>query len=63
MMDYEDMLVQADKERDSKLRLMKVVCFCIGQYTPSQKRICKPFNPLLGETFELMCPRFKFIGE
>ena len=31
--------------------------------TPIERSSTKPFNPLLGETFELETPTFKFIAE
>mmetsp|Transcript_23019 Transcript_23019/g.22875 ORF Transcript_23019/g.22875 Transcript_23019/m.22875 type:complete len:323 (-) Transcript_23019:8-976(-) len=37
--------------------------FCIAQYAGSHERLSKPFNPILGETFEFATPKWKFIAE
>jgi len=63
IMEYEDTLVKANQEPDSKKRLMLVTSFGVAQYTCSARRTCKPFNPILGETYEYLCPQFKYIGE
>ena len=42
---------------------MHVACFGIGQYAMQTRRTSKPFNPILGETYELLCPEFKYFGE
>jgi hypothetical protein len=62
-MEYEDVLVQANFATDSKMRLMLVACFGAAQYTSSVRRTCKPFNPILGETYEYVTNKFKYIGE
>jgi len=62
-MEYEDLLSRANKEADSKLRLMLVCAFGAAQYACSASRTSKPFNPILGETYEYVCPKFKYIGE
>jgi len=41
----------ASKEADSIEKLKYVICFAIAGLYPSSKQL-KPFNPLLGETFE-----------
>ena len=62
-MEYEELLVRANQEADSKIRLMLIACFGAAQYTCSVQRYFKPFNPILGETYEFACPKFKYIGE
>ena len=62
-MEYEDLLVKANQEPDSKKRIMLIGCYGAAQYACSAKRITKPFNPILGETFEYACSKFKYIGE
>ena len=43
---------------------MAIVCaYAISQYCAQNGRINKPFNPLLGETYELLTPDFKLIAE
>ena len=63
LMEYEDLLVRANNESDSKRRLMLIACFGAAQYACSARRTSKPFNPILGETYEYVCPRFKYVGE
>jgi hypothetical protein len=38
---------------DSCLRLLHVAAFAVASYSTTDGRLSKPFNPLLGETFEL----------
>lgn len=42
---------------------MLVGAFGAAQYQCSAGRKDKPFNPLLGETFEILAPTFKFFSE
>lgn len=46
-------------------RLIHVACFAVSGYASTAKRTSKPFNPLLGETYEFVCPEkgFRFISE
>jgi hypothetical protein len=37
--------------------------FCIAQYSGTHYRLTKPFNPILGETFEFKTPKWRFISE
>ena len=41
---------------------MYVACFAVGAY-PSAERTYKPFNPILGETFELQKGEMRYIAE
>jgi hypothetical protein len=34
------------------MRILKVAAFAVSGYASSDGRPCKPFNPLLGETYE-----------
>jgi hypothetical protein len=45
-------------------RLLNVAAFSLSAYS-GVKRTCKPFNSLMGETFELACPEkgFRFLAE
>lgn len=66
MMEYEHLLVRAASPELSQLptqRLLHVTAFAIAQYKCSNKRLNKPFNPILGETFELLTPKFKYFSE
>ncbi len=48
--------------QDEELRLAYVACFAVGAY-PSAERTYKPFNPILGETFELKKGEMRYIAE
>ena len=48
--------------QDPELRLVYVACFAVGAY-PSAERTYKPFNPILGETFELQKGEMRYIAE
>ena len=62
-MEYENIVVRADQEMDSKIRIMLVAAFGAAQYACSVHRTSKPFNPILGETYEFVCPQYRYIGE
>lgn len=63
-MEYQDLLVKANKIEDEALRLIYVSTFILGQYHASSiKRSSKPFNPILGETYELDTPEFRYFSE
>mmetsp|Transcript_42504 Transcript_42504/g.57784 ORF Transcript_42504/g.57784 Transcript_42504/m.57784 type:complete len:113 (-) Transcript_42504:712-1050(-) len=63
IMEYDDLLKQADLTDDPIKRLMYIACFGIGQYKCTINRTQKPFNPVLGETFELLRPTYKYFAE
>ena len=50
------------RAQDPELRLAYVACFAVGAY-PSAERTYKPFNPILGETFELQKGEMRYIAE
>lgn len=41
---------------NSLLRILHVAAFAVSGYSSSEGRHCKPFNPLLGETYEADYP-------
>jgi hypothetical protein len=47
------------------MRILKVAAFAVSGYASSVARPCKPFNPLLGETYEADFPdrRIRFFAE
>ncbi|PWA64430.1 Oxysterol-binding protein [Artemisia annua] len=51
-----DRAYQHGKEGNSLQRLLNVAAFAISGYASSEGRHCKPFNPLLGETYEAEYP-------
>ena len=62
-MEYESLLVKASEDKDPIRRILYVAAFHIAQYKCSDKRLCKPFNPILGETFELKGLNYLYFGE
>ncbi|GLT70880.1 hypothetical protein SLA2020_429330 [Shorea laevis] len=44
------------KRGNSLMRILNVAAFAVSGYTSTEGRICKPFNPLLGETYEADYP-------
>ena len=54
-MEYSSLLDQACGEEDVVERMMLVCAFVVSAYAGTQPRAGrKPFNPLLGETFEFV---------
>ncbi|CAI0588026.1 unnamed protein product [Linum tenue] len=41
---------------NSLMRILNVAAFAVSGYASTEGRICKPFNPLLGETYEADYP-------
>jgi hypothetical protein len=62
-MEYESLLSKAANEKDAFKRLIYVTAFGVAQYKCSDKRINKPFNPILGETFELKRGTYRYFAE
>eukprot|EP00803_Ostreobium_quekettii_P008107 evm.model.scf_403.9 EVM.evm.TU.scf_403.9 scf_403:43062-44447(+) len=63
IMEYTDILDRADACEDRLRRLALVTAFCVTPYGSSD-RPWKPFNPILGETFELRCGNgVRFLSE
>ncbi|KAK3230726.1 hypothetical protein Dsin_002607 [Dipteronia sinensis] len=44
------------KRGNNLMRILNVAAFAISAYASTEGRICKPFNPLLGETYEADYP-------
>eukprot|EP01135_Chromosphaera_perkinsii_P002884 Nk52_evm39s229 gene=Nk52_evmTU39s229 len=53
-LEYVELLQKASSCSDPIERLMYVSAFAISTYSTTQNRLGKPFNPLLGETYELV---------
>jgi hypothetical protein len=49
---YAEILNRAGREENSAMRLALVAGFALGGFSMNVHRTLKPFNPLLGETFE-----------
>ena len=53
-MEYTVLLDKAADAESSTLRLAYLACFAISNYSTTMTRVNKPFNPILGETYELI---------
>ncbi|CAM8877680.1 unnamed protein product [Rhodiola kirilowii] len=67
-MEYSYLLDKAyeyGKAGDSLQRILNVAAFAVSGYASSEGRHCKPFNPLLGETYEADFPDkgIRFVSE
>ncbi|KAH9777319.1 Oxysterol-binding protein-related protein 2A [Citrus sinensis] len=51
-----DRAYEYGKAGNSLLRILNVAAFAVSGYASSEGRHCKPFNPLLGETYEADYP-------
>ncbi|CAK9171126.1 unnamed protein product [Ilex paraguariensis] len=60
-----DRAYEHGKAGKSLLRALNVAAFAVSGYASSQGRHCKPFNPLLGETYEADYPEkgIRFFSE
>lgn len=47
------------------MRIANVAAFAVSGYASTEGRLCKPFNPLLGETYEADFPEkgIRFFSE
>ncbi len=63
IMENETLLRTADAEPDSLRRLAYVSIFNAVQYNSLLGRGLKPFNPILGETFEYVTDKYRLLSE
>ncbi|XP_072402131.1 oxysterol-binding protein-related protein 1 [Diabrotica undecimpunctata] len=62
-MEYAYLLRKAAEQEDPIERLQLVIGFAVSALASNWDRLGKPFNPLLGETFELKRAEFKMVCE
>lgn len=62
-LDNIDTLFRALEEPDPAERMSLVCAFVIASYSGTNDRVWKPFNPLLGETYEVQRQSFRAIAE
>ncbi|KAK9834197.1 hypothetical protein WJX81_007601 [Elliptochloris bilobata] len=65
-LEYSNLLDQAAAEPPgSEFRIMLIAAFAVSGYSGTAGRTSKPFNPLLGETYELICAEkgFRMLAE
>ncbi|KZV40020.1 oxysterol-binding protein-related protein 1D-like [Dorcoceras hygrometricum] len=60
-----DRALEWGKQGDDLMRILNVAAFAVSGYASTEGRQCKPFNPLLGETYEADYPDkgLKFFSE
>ena len=63
MCEYNYLLDLAAKETDEVRRHALVAVHAITTLTSCEKATTKPFNPLLGETYELVTDDFEYLAE
>ena len=64
-MEYADLLDIAADRPDATERMVYVAAFAASEYASTTGRVAKPFNPLLGETYEYVRPDkgYRFVIE
>ncbi|KAM8795156.1 LOW QUALITY PROTEIN: oxysterol-binding protein-related protein 7 [Eudromia elegans] len=65
-LEYSALLDRASRCADPRERMVYVAAFAVSAYASSYHRAgCKPFNPVLGETYECVRPErgFRFVSE
>ncbi|CAG8537472.1 33448_t:CDS:2 [Racocetra persica] len=64
-MEYGDLLDIGARQKGSTERILYVAAFAMSNYSSTVGRIAKPFNPLLGETYEYVRrdKAFRYISE
>lgn len=56
-------LTKAATLQDPVNRMVYVATSVMAAYCTVPNRVGKPFNPLLGETYELVAPDFRYFSE
>lgn len=51
-----DRALEWGKQGDDLMRMLNIAAFAVSGYASTEGRQCKPFNPLLGETYEADYP-------
>lgn len=64
-MEFSECLDAAATQEDSTQRVAFVAAFAMSNYSSTIGRVAKPFNPMLGESFEYMRPdkHYRYISE
>lgn len=62
-MEYGHLLSRASEEEDPVERIKYVAAFAVSALASNWERVGKPFNPLLGETYELQRPGYRIVCE
>ncbi|CAG9136806.1 unnamed protein product [Plutella xylostella] len=62
-LEYAHLLRMASEQTDPVARMEYIAAFAVSALASNWERLGKPFNPLLGETFELERPEFRAVCE
>lgn len=64
-MEFSECLDAAATQQDSTKRIAFVAAFAMSNYSSTIGRVAKPFNPMLGETFEYIRPdkHYRYVSE
>jgi len=62
-MNYSHLLIKAPQLEDHVARLQQVATFAVSALASNDERMGKPFNPLLGETYQLQQDGFRIVCE
>ncbi|KAG9093089.1 hypothetical protein FS749_015118 [Ceratobasidium sp. UAMH 11750] len=64
-MEFSECLDAAAREKDAHKRIAYVAAFAMSNYSSTIGRIAKPFNPMLGETFEYcrLDKQYRYVSE
>lgn len=62
-MEYNELLDRAGTEPDPARRMALILVHGISQVSICERTVSKPFNPLLGETYEFVTPNFSYLAE
>jgi hypothetical protein len=60
---YHEILLNACESEEPLQRLAYIACFAVTSYVGTLQRNMKPFNPLLGETYELVRDGYRIVCE
>lgn len=59
----EDFFRKAINEKESTKRMVYIAGYNAATYFLMKGRTGKPFNPMLGETYELVTNKYRFVAE
>lgn len=62
-MEYNELLDRAGTDPDPNRRIALIAIHLISQLTICERTASKPFNPLLGETYEYVTKDFTYLSE
>jgi len=63
IVNFHTIMDDAMKVKDDYKKLGMIAIFLLSQYSEVTGRNRKPFNPILGETYEIIQPNYRFVAE